>query len=170
MLMVLFRREFSFGDSLYLWEMMWALEYDPDLSSMYEDHQSAIEKSEGSKGKVKSRRQCGKFERENLRNGAKNGSAPLPISVFLVASVLKDKSSMLTEARGLDGVVKILNDITGNLDAKKACIGAMKLHKKYLKKINYGTEIAFQGTLSVRVFRKKKTVEAHFGMRQRIEE
>ncbi|KAI3454585.1 hypothetical protein Pfo_011248 [Paulownia fortunei] len=31
-------------------------------------------------------------------------------------------------------VVKILNDITGNLDAKKACMGAMKLHKKYLRK------------------------------------
>ncbi|KAI3456971.1 hypothetical protein Pfo_013634 [Paulownia fortunei] len=134
MLMVLFRREFSFGDSLYLWEMMWALEYDPDLFSMYEDHQSASEKSEGSKGKTKSRRQCGKFERENLRNGGKNAAAPLPISVFLVASVLKDKSSKLTEARGLDDVVKILNDITGNLDAKKACMGAMKLHKKYLKK------------------------------------
>ncbi|KAL6553420.1 hypothetical protein OROGR_007262 [Orobanche gracilis] len=132
MLMVLFRREFSFGDSLFLWEMMWALEYDPDLFSMYEDSDSSCEKSEKSKEKAKLRRQCGKFERENMRNG---GIAPLPISVFLVASVLKEKSSkLLTEARGLDDVVKILNDITGNLDAKKACTGAMKLHKKYLKK------------------------------------
>uniref|UniRef100_A0A5B6ZGJ9 Putative TBC1 domain family member 15-like n=1 Tax=Davidia involucrata TaxID=16924 RepID=A0A5B6ZGJ9_DAVIN len=135
MLMVLFRREFSFGDSLYLWEMMWALEYDPDLVSIYEEPDSAGEKAEGSKGKAKSIRQCGKYERENMKNGAKDAEAPLPISVFLVASVLKDKSSkLLTEARGLDDVVKILNDITGNLDAKKACIGAMKLHKKYLKK------------------------------------
>ena len=31
--------------------------------------------------------------------------------------------------------VQILNDMTGNLDAKKACTGAMKLHKKYLKKV-----------------------------------
>lgn len=31
---------------------------------------------------------------------------------------------------------QILNDITGNLDAKKACSGAMKLHKKYLKKVS----------------------------------
>ncbi|PSS16270.1 TBC1 domain family member 15 like [Actinidia chinensis var. chinensis] len=131
MLMVLFRREFSFGDSLYLWEMMWALEYDPDLFSLYEDPDAV----EGSKGKAKSSRQCGKYERENMRSGAKNDDAPLPISVFLVASVLKDRSSkLLTEARGLDDVVKILNDITGNLDAKKACTGAMKLHKKYLKK------------------------------------
>ncbi|XP_057472491.1 rab GTPase-activating protein 22-like [Actinidia eriantha] len=131
MLMVLFRREFSFGDSLYLWEMMWALEYDPDLFTLYEDPDSA----EGSKGKPKSIRQCGKFEREILKNRAKSNEAPLPISVFLVASVLKDRSTkLLTEARGLDDVVKILNDITGNLDAKKACSGAMKLQKKYLKK------------------------------------
>lgn len=134
MLMVLFRREFSFCDSLYLWEMMWALEYDPDLFFMYEEPELASDKAEGSKGKPKSIRQCGKFERENMKNG-KNAEAPLPISVFLVASVLKDKSSkLMQEARGLDDVVKILNDITGNLDAKKACTGAMKLHKKYLKK------------------------------------
>lgn len=136
MLMVLFRREFSFCDSLYLWEMMWALEYDPDLFYLYEEAESAASnKSEGSKAKAKSVRQCGKYERENMKNGAKTSEAPLPISVFLVASVLKDKSSkLLQEARGLDDVVKILNDMTGNLDAKKACIGAMKLHKKYLKK------------------------------------
>ncbi|KAL5972744.1 hypothetical protein ACLOJK_039549 [Asimina triloba] len=132
MLMVLFRREFSFGDSLYLWEMMWALEYDPGIFTVYDD--SGSEKSDGSKGKLKSAQQCGKFERENLRNG-NNPEANLPISVFLVASVLKDKSAkLLQEARGLDDVVKILNDIAGNLDARKACTGAMKLHKKYLKK------------------------------------
>lgn len=135
MLMVLFRREFSFCDSLYLWEMMWALEYDPDLFAMYEDSNVASDRAEGSKGKAKSIRQCGKYERENMKNRAKSSEAPLPISIFLVASVLKDKSSkLLQEARGLDDVVKILNDITGNLDAKKACTGAMKLHKKYLKK------------------------------------
>ncbi|BFG29468.1 TBC1 domain family member 15 [Prunus yedoensis var. nudiflora] len=135
MLMVLFRREFSFCDSLYLWEMMWALEYDPDLFSVYEESDTDSEKAEGSKGKAKSIRQCGKYERENMKSGANNSEAPLPISVFLVASVLKDKSSkLLTEARGLDDVVKILNDMTGNLDARKACTGAMKLHKKYLKK------------------------------------
>ncbi|EPS74117.1 hypothetical protein M569_00638, partial [Genlisea aurea] len=148
MLMVLFRREFSFCDSLYLWEMMWALEYDPDMFSIYEDHETASEKCEGSsKVKQKMRQKYGKFERENHRNGSKttvssssssssaSSSSPLPISVFLVASVLKDKSSVLTEAQGLDDVVKILNGITGNLDARKACSGAMKLHKKYLKKV-----------------------------------
>lgn len=88
--------------------MMWALEYDPDLFSLYEEPNSATEKAEGSKGKAKSIRQCGKFERENLKNAGKSSEAPLPISVFLVASVLKDRSSkLMTEAQGLDDVVKV---------------------------------------------------------------
>lgn len=86
--------------------MMWALEYDPDLFAVYEEPDMFNEKAEGSKGKAKAIRQCGKYERENLK--AKNSQAPLPISVFLVASVLKDKSTkLLTEARGLDDVVKV---------------------------------------------------------------
>ncbi|CAO2833505.1 unnamed protein product [Amaranthus hypochondriacus] len=133
MLMVLFRREFSFGDSLYLWEMMWALEYDPDLYMVYEEPDSSSEGAEGSKGKLKSIRHYGKYEREILKSGVK-ADDPLPISVFLVVSVLKEKGpQLLKEARGLDDVVKILNDIAGDIDAKKACANAMKLHKKYLK-------------------------------------
>lgn len=88
--------------------MMWALEYDPDLFLMYEEPQSATKKTEGSKGKAKSIHQCGKYERANMRNGTKNSEAPLPISIFLAASVLKDKSAeLLHEARGLDDVVKV---------------------------------------------------------------
>lgn len=88
--------------------MMWALEYDPDLFAMYEESDASNEKAEGSRGKSKSRHKCGKFERENMRNAAKNLDGPLPISVFLVASVLKDKSSkLMQEARGLDDVVKV---------------------------------------------------------------
>lgn len=88
-------------------QMMWALEYDPDLCSVYEEDPDAPnEKHDGSKSKAKSR-QCGKYERENMRSG-KGAEAALPISVFLVASVLKDKSSkLLAEARGLDDVVKV---------------------------------------------------------------
>ncbi|XP_019196832.1 PREDICTED: TBC1 domain family member 15-like [Ipomoea nil] len=135
MLMVLFRREFSFGDSLYLWEMMWALEYDPNLFLSYEDPDSSTEISEGSKAGGKAIYQCGKYEREYLKNAGRSNEPPLPISVFLVANVLKEKSpKLLAEARGLDDVVKILNDVTGNIDARKACTGALKLHKKYLKK------------------------------------
>jgi len=92
----------------YAPQMMWALEYDPDLFSVYEELELNGEKHEGSKGRVKSIRHYGKFERENMKNGAANSEGPLPMSVFLVASVLKDKSSkLLHEARGLDDVVRV---------------------------------------------------------------
>lgn len=88
---------------------MWALEYDPDIFSMYEEQGLISEKRKGFEGKVKSTRQYGKYEREKLKNGGKNTDA-LPISVFLVASVLESKSSkLLQEARGLDDVVKVRN-------------------------------------------------------------
>ncbi|RLN39407.1 TBC1 domain family member 15-like [Panicum miliaceum] len=136
MFMVLFRRELSFGDSLYLWEMMWALEYDPDIFFTYNDTGAATHKIEGSRPKVKSIRQFGKYERENMKNGANDGNGPVPISVFLVASVLKENSpKLLQEAQGIDDVIRILNNVNGNLDAKRACAVALKLHRKYLKKI-----------------------------------
>lgn len=136
MFMVLFRRELSFGDSLYLWEMMWALEYDPDICSTYEETGAAVHKIEGFKPKVKSIRQFGKYERENMKNRANGGDGPVPISVFLVASVLKENSpKLLQEARGIDDIIRILNDVNGNLDAKRACVVALKLHRKYHKKL-----------------------------------
>lgn len=136
MFMVLFRRELSFGDSLYLWEMMWALEYDPDICSTYEETGAAVHKIEGFKPKVKSIRQFGKYERENMKNRANGGDGPVPISVFLVASVLKENSpKLLQEARGIDDIIRILNSVNGNLDAKRACVVALKLHRKYHKKL-----------------------------------
>lgn len=88
---------------------MWALEYDPELFYKYEETESVSKEAERStKGRTKSLRQCGKFERENVKSATKTADTPLPISVFLVASVLKDKSSKLMhEARGLDDVVKV---------------------------------------------------------------
>jgi len=136
MFMVLFRRELSFGDSLYLWEMMWALEYDPDIFFTYDETGTATHKIEGSIPKVKPIRQFGKYERENMKNGANDGDGPIPISVFLVASVLKENSpKLLQEAQGIDDVIRILNNVSGDLDAKRACAVALKLHRKYLKKM-----------------------------------
>ncbi|XP_010905820.1 rab GTPase-activating protein 22 isoform X1 [Elaeis guineensis] len=131
MLMVLFRREFSFVDALYLWELIWSMEYNPNLFSMYESDASS-EKSLAAVGDD-NLLHYGKFERKNVQAGHKDPQATL--SVFLVASVLEAKNRrLLKEAKGLDDVVKILNDITGKLDAKKACNEALKLHKKYLSK------------------------------------
>lgn len=133
MLMVLFRREFSFVDSLYLWEMMWAMEYNPNLFLTYESG-SDSKGGGGTGGNDKHLKQYGKFERKNVKMGPNDQQLPLP--VFLVASVLEAKNKrILKEAKGLDDVVNILGDVTGNLDAKKACNEALKLHKKYLSKI-----------------------------------
>uniref|UniRef100_A0A0D9WZM9 Rab-GAP TBC domain-containing protein n=1 Tax=Leersia perrieri TaxID=77586 RepID=A0A0D9WZM9_9ORYZ len=135
MFMVLFRREVSFGDSLYLWEMMWALEYDPDIFFAACEDASA-HKSKISRSKLRGVRHFGKRDKENAKNGAEDTEGPVPISVFMVASVLKEKrEKLLLEARGLDDLIRILNDVNGNLDAKKACAGALKLHKKYLRKV-----------------------------------
>ncbi|RWW10479.1 hypothetical protein GW17_00025976 [Ensete ventricosum] len=103
---------------------MWALEYHPDMFSMYEEPELVIEKNETSKGKVKSIRQFGKFERENIKNGSNGSETPLPMTVFLVASVLKEKSAkLLQEARGLDDVVKAHQSLTknGGLSKRLSC-------------------------------------------------
>lgn len=86
---------------------MWALEYHPDMFILYEEPEFLTESNDGTKRKIKIR-QFGKFERDNIRNGTKTSEAALPITVFLVASVLKEKSAkLLQEARGLDDVVKV---------------------------------------------------------------
>lgn len=110
--------------------MMWALEYYPDMFSMYEEPELLTEKNDVSKGKVKSIRQFGKFERENLKNGTKTSEAPLPITVFLVASVLKEKSArLIQEARGLDDVVKVRNYLF--LFISVSCLELMITSKRY---------------------------------------
>lgn len=90
--------------------MMWALEYDPESFSSYEGAETQ-NKSDVQKSTRKSRRHYGKYERANRKNRARARGehvAPLPISVFLVASVLKERSDkLLKEARGLDDVVKV---------------------------------------------------------------
>ncbi|CAN4093223.1 unnamed protein product [Withania somnifera] len=135
MLMVLFRREFSFVDSLYLWEVMWAMEYNPNIYSSYDDKRQPLlsellyDDRPGDKHKLK---EYGKFERNNLKTRAAEQNSAL--AVFLVASVLETKHRrLMKEAKGLDDVVQILGEISGNLDARKALDEALKVHKKYLK-------------------------------------
>ncbi|KAK7393380.1 hypothetical protein VNO78_21933 [Psophocarpus tetragonolobus] len=134
MLMVLFRREFSFADTLYLWELMWAMEYNPNIFIKYEDPDHAKTKGATTATNDKLLKQYGKFERKNVKTGHTDEETSA-LSVFLVASVLEIKNRrILNEAKGVDDVVKILGDITSNLDAKKACTEALKLQKKYLSK------------------------------------
>lgn len=135
MLMVLFRREFSFVDALYLWELMWAMEYNPNIFSLHEGATFGAGSATGTAPEVDDKvlKQCGKFERKSVKTGSSERHSAL--AVFLVASVLETKNKkLLKEAKGLDDVVQILGGITGNLDAKKACNEALKIHKKYLSK------------------------------------
>ncbi|CAN8271022.1 unnamed protein product [Cochlearia groenlandica] len=132
MLMVLFRREFSFLDALYLWELMWAMEYNPNMFATYEE----IENRNKAAADPKLLKRYGKFERKYVNSG-KNEQHRNTLAVFVVASVLQTKNKrLLKEAKGLDDVVQILGDIAGNLDAKKACKEALKIHEKFLKKAN----------------------------------
>ncbi|KAG4193323.1 hypothetical protein ERO13_A07G214200v2 [Gossypium hirsutum] len=133
MLMVLFRREFSFVDALYLWEVMWAMEYNPNIFLLYEQPDAALDSNSTQTLHAKELKRYGKFQRKNLQNGHTDKNCAL--SVFLVASVLETKNrQILKDAKGLDDVVTILGEITGNLDAKKACQNALKIQDKYLKK------------------------------------
>ncbi|KAG2256516.1 hypothetical protein Bca52824_075810 [Brassica carinata] len=130
MLMVLFRREFSFLDALYLWEMMWAMEYNPNNFSSYEKPEN------GTKQDPRLLKQYGKFERKYIKSG-QNEQHHNTLAVFVVASVLETKNKrLLKEAKGLDDVVQILGGIAGNLDARKACKEALKIHEKFLRKAN----------------------------------
>ncbi|BBH10167.1 Ypt/Rab-GAP domain of gyp1p superfamily protein [Prunus dulcis] len=112
-------------------QLMWAMEYNPNIFSSYEVPSGGATPSNVNDKELK---QYGKFERNIVKTGytEKHGA----LSVFLVASVLETKQKqLLKEATGLDDVVKILGDITGNLDAKKACNEALRIHKKYLKTV-----------------------------------
>lgn len=43
---------------------------------------------------------------------------------------------------GINGyVLQLLNDVTGKLDAKKACKEALKIHKKYLLKVGNSSRV-----------------------------
>ncbi|XP_074279027.1 uncharacterized protein LOC141603801 isoform X2 [Silene latifolia] len=130
MLMVLFRREFSFIDALYLWELMWAMEYNPNTFLLYETSAADVTSANVTEKMLK---RYGKFERNNVRIGCKDYQSAL--AVFLAASILENKHKrILKEAKGLDDIVEILGDVTGNLDARKACKEALEIHKKFLKK------------------------------------
>ncbi|CAM6015315.1 unnamed protein product [Sphagnum balticum] len=136
MVMVHFRREFSFQDTLYLWEMMWALEYVPlHISSKQDVHNNNnMMRSWIFRRKYKGR---GKFDAQNLKYGAVNvpgGTAPL--ALYCAAAIFEmQRKPLLKQTQGLDEVLKLLNDVTGKVDAKEACKLALKLHKKYLIKV-----------------------------------
>ncbi|KAL0702975.1 hypothetical protein Bca4012_059097 [Brassica carinata] len=137
MSMVVFRREFSFLDTLYLWELMWAMEYNPNMFATYEELEDRNNNNNDTADDPKLLKRFGKFERKYVNSG-KNERHSNTIAVFVVASVLQTKNKrLLKEAKGLDDVVQILGDIAGNLDGKKAYKEALKIHEKFLKEVSF---------------------------------
>ncbi|VFQ59721.1 unnamed protein product [Cuscuta campestris] len=133
MLMALFRRELSFVDSLYLWEVMWAMEYNPNTYLSYTDSR---EEDKNVKLSSKELKQYGKFERKRVKSGrATDRRRTNDLSVFVVAGVLETKhKQLMKEARGIDDVINILGEVTGNLDAKLALKEALKVYEKYMRR------------------------------------
>ena len=90
---------------------MWALEYDPDIFFAACEEQGAVHKNKVSKSKLRGLRHFGKWDKdkENAKNESEDGEdGPVPISVFMVASVLKEKrEKLLQEARGLDDLIRV---------------------------------------------------------------
>ncbi|BBN14891.1 hypothetical protein MPTK1_6g15340 [Marchantia polymorpha subsp. ruderalis] len=123
MVMVLFRREFSFADTLYLWEMMWASEFVP---ASPKDWKSS-----------KTYSWSGKFGKQLLKIGTtKDPGSNAPMAVFCMGAIFEmQRTRLLKETQGLDDVVKLLNEITGKVDPKVACKKAVKLHRAYLHKV-----------------------------------
>ncbi|KAJ3691495.1 hypothetical protein LUZ61_020659 [Rhynchospora tenuis] len=124
---------------LYCVQLMWSMEYNPNLFTVFESSNGLsadIDGQDAGPSDGSTLKKCGRFEKRYLQAGQGGGAQHPPLSIFLVASVLESKNKrLMQDAKGLDDVVKILNDITGNLDAKKACKEALKIHKKYLNKV-----------------------------------
>ncbi|XP_024534235.1 TBC1 domain family member 15-like isoform X1 [Selaginella moellendorffii] len=132
MLMVNFRREFSFVDTLTLWEMMWAFEYHPDLQILYmESPDGHIDNAQPDY------RAGGRFAKRNIKYGSPRALNEHPsLAVFFVAGILVLlRSKFIKRIQGLDEVVRALNDMSGKIDAYRACQKALKFHKLYLKKV-----------------------------------
>uniref|UniRef100_A0A0D3CHX9 Uncharacterized protein n=2 Tax=Brassica oleracea TaxID=3712 RepID=A0A0D3CHX9_BRAOL len=109
---------------------MWAMEYNPNKFASYEKTEN------GTKQDPRLLKQYGKFERKYIKSG-QNEQHDSTLAVFVVANVLETKNKrLLKEARGLDDVIQILGGIAGNLDARKACKEALKIHEKFLRKAN----------------------------------
>jgi hypothetical protein len=86
---------------------MWGMEYNPNIFAKYEDPDGAKSKPVTAAVNNKVLKQYGKFERNTLKTGHTEENSAL--AIFLVASVLETKNKrILTEAKGVDDVVKVL--------------------------------------------------------------
>ncbi|KAF2294918.1 hypothetical protein GH714_027013 [Hevea brasiliensis] len=92
------------GEYLFAFRMlmlMWAMEYNPNIFSLYEEPSAATDKSTATMSTKELLKQCGKFERKNVET--ENSGHQIALAVFLAASVIEAKNNrILKEAKGLD--------------------------------------------------------------------
>ncbi|KAG5560508.1 hypothetical protein RHGRI_003727 [Rhododendron griersonianum] len=91
-------------------QVMWAMEYNPNISSLYEVSRSRLDvmpnENAVSRMDTKQLKQYGKYERKLIKTG--HGDQKSACVVFLVASVIEAKKKrLLKEAKGPDDVVKL---------------------------------------------------------------
>lgn len=88
-------------------QVMWAMEYNPNIYSSYDDKRQPLLSELLYDDKPNDKHKYGKFERNNLKTGAPEQNSAL--AVFLVASVLETKHRrLMKEAKGLDDVVEVI--------------------------------------------------------------
>ncbi|KAH0849463.1 hypothetical protein HID58_096324 [Brassica napus] len=131
MLMVLSRKEFSFLDAFYLWEMMWAMEYNTNKFASYKKTENGTKQD------------------PRFTEAVCNTTARLWFLLWRVFLKQRTKNKrLLKEAKGLDDVVqvslyaKIPHEKLSSLVCfwlqilgGKACKEALKIHEKFLRKV-----------------------------------
>lgn len=156
--MAQFRRELSFADSLYMWEMMWAMDFDAHEGAL----EARFEPSRGPENRVKEdkklegeemrafyaelsrkNRGMGRYRQQTVRHFSTGGKAFVAeetVTTFCVAALLeKQREAILTKCEALDQVMKEFNDSMVDLDIKEICRLATNLHKKLLQKMPLAT-------------------------------
>lgn len=139
---------------------MWAMEYNPNLFSSYETSSAGATPPNASDKELKA---FGKFERNIVKTGYTEQHGALSVFLVASVLETKNKELLKKAKGLDDVVnvslsvslyfywplcacylyvsvylivqphLQILGDVTGNLDARKACNEALKIHKKYLK-------------------------------------
>ncbi|XP_025815960.1 small G protein signaling modulator 1-like isoform X3 [Panicum hallii] len=158
MLLVLFRRELSFEESLIMWEMMWAADFDeeairhleenclgPLLVDLRTDLSCEVKEVPRMNSSTRRKSKTRKSHRATIWARpqqmpqlsasvlARSGDDELPI--FCVAAILIiNRHRIIRGTRSIDDAIKMFNDNVLKINVKRCVRLAIKLRKKYLYK------------------------------------
>eukprot|EP00897_Mesotaenium_endlicherianum_P002738 jgi/Mesen1/2492/ME000159S01622 len=160
MMMVLFRRELTFADTLYFWEMLWAMDYDPVMAAstarQEPPHLAAVDLLASSSSSPAAlpplplplpkaggiqKGGVGRYRKDTVRYAAAMGKDALstvddgeerPVTFCVAALIVQVRVTLLEDTRALDEVMKVFNEAAKEIDLKMMCKRAIALHKKYL--------------------------------------